>query len=265
MRNSKQQVDFLISIAAEVQKMVNSGFYDVEDDTNHEPISMRKALESSKYIPIITEVKFSSPSRGSIRKFQDVKEVVSAMQRGGASAISVLTQSKHFSGSLENLAEARKATKIPILMKDFIFDTRQIAAGRRLGADAILLIARLFSDGKFGNRDGLIEEAHSSGLEVLLEVNTTDEWERAIRTDADMIGINNRNLGTLEMDMQATLHILKKGSKTDKLVVSESGIFSAGEIPPLRAIGVGAFLVGTSVMLSEDIEARVRELARVPK
>ena len=152
LNSSKQQADFLISFTSEVRKLVRSGLYDITEDLKHKQISMRKSLEKSKNIPIITEVKFSSPSRGSIRKLQDIRTIVSLMEKGGASAISVLTQPKHFDGSLENLANARKATKLPILMKDFIFDKRQIEAGRRLGADAILLIERLFADARFKPR-----------------------------------------------------------------------------------------------------------------
>ena len=265
LNSSKQQIDFLISFTLEVRNLVRSGFYDISVDSKHKPISMRKSLEESKNIPIIAEVKFSSPSRGSIRKQQDVRTLVSLMERGGASGISVLTQPKHFGGSLENLANARRATKLPILMKDFIFSERQIEAGRRLSADAILLIERLFADARFGDLDNLIKEAHSRGLEVLLEVHSNDEYERAIKTDADIIGINNRNLGTLELDMQTTSRILTNCARTDKLIVSESGIFSSKEMRALRNAGVGAFLVGTSIMRSKDVEAKVRELSSVPR
>ncbi|MBM3897455.1 MAG: indole-3-glycerol-phosphate synthase [Thaumarchaeota archaeon] len=265
MSNSKQQTDFLLAFAAEVKKMVDDGFYDVDYDAKHKPISMSKVLQKSRTIPIITEVKFSSPSKGTIRKLQSVKSVVSAMERGGARAISVLTQPKHFNGSLENLKEARRATGLPIVMKDFIFDTRQILAAKKLGADAILLIERLFTNDRFGNLSKLIDEVHSNKLEVLLEVNTAEEYERAIKSDADMIGINNRNLGTLEMDMETTAKVLKNGSETKKLVISESGVFSPKEMSVLAKLGAGAFLVGTSIMLSADIEAKVRELASVQK
>lgn len=265
LNNSKQQIDFLISFTLEVEKLVRSGFYDITEDSKHKPISMRKSLEKSKNIPIITEVKFSSPSSGSIRRQQDIRAVVSLMEKGGASGISVLTQPKHFDGSLENLANARKTTRLPILMKDFIFSERQMEAGRRLGADAILLIERLFLNGRFGDLDEIIKEAHSRGMEVLLEVNSEDEYERAIKTGADMIGINNRNLGTLEMDIQTTSRILTNCGKTKKLIVSESGIFSPKEMKSLRKAGVGAFLVGASIMQSKDIEAKVRELSSVPR
>jgi indole-3-glycerol phosphate synthase len=264
LSNSKQQADFLLAFAAEVRKMVDDGLYDIDYDAKYKPISMSKTLQKSRNIPIITEVKFSSPSKGTIRKLQSVGSVVSAMERGGAKAISVLTQQKHFNGSLENLKQARRATNLPILMKDFIFDKRQILAAKKLGADAILLIERLFAN-KFGNLDQLIDEAHSSNLEVLLEVNTREEYGRAIKSDAGMIGINNRDLGTLEMDMGTTARVLENGSKTKKLIISESGIFSPKEMSALVKLGVGAFLVGTSIMLSDDIEAKVRELASVKK
>jgi indole-3-glycerol phosphate synthase len=140
LSNSKQQTDFLITFTAEVKKMVEDGFYDIDYDARHEPVSMSKVLQESRNIPIITEVKFSSPSKGAIRKPQSVKSVVSSMERGGASAISVLTQSKHFNGSLENLKQARRATRLPILMKDFIFDHRQTTAARKLGADCLRTI-----------------------------------------------------------------------------------------------------------------------------
>lgn len=265
MSNSKQQTDFLIAFTTEVRKLVDDGFYDIDYDARHKPVSMSMTLQKSRNIPIITEVKFSSPSKGTIRKLQSVKSVVSAMGRGGASGISVLTQPKHFNGSLENLKEARKATILPILMKDFIFDTKQMTAAKKLGADAILLIERLFKNDRFGNLGKLMDEAHSNKLEVLLEVNTKQEYERAIKSDADMIGINNRNLGNLEMDMETTARVLKKCSKTKKLIISESGIFSPKEMSALARLGVGAFLVGTSIMLSDDMEAKVRELSSVSR
>ena len=259
----RQDEDFLANIAREVHDLVEKGFYDIDKRISRSPISLRRAIEVSKSPAIITEVKFSSPSLGKIRARDEVKAIVSQMERGGATGISVLTQPIHFKGSLENLRLTRLATHLPILMKDFIIDERQIDAGSGLGADVVLLIERLFSKGGYGSLDSLINFAHKRKLEVLLEVNSRDEFERAARSDADILGINNRDLGSLDLDLATTGKVLSSGIRSDKPIVSESGIKNREEIAKLSMLGVSSFLIGTSIMKSRNIEAKVRELTRL--
>lgn len=254
--------DFLINLASEVKNLVEAGFYEIEKKIPHSPLSLKRAIKRSRYMAIITEVKFSSPSLGKIgNKDEEVASIVSKMERGGATGISVLTQPLHFEGSPENFTLARLSTSLPMLMKDIIVDERQIEAGYRLGADVILLIERLFYRDGFGSLDRLINSAHRRGLEVLLEVNSRDEFERAIRSDAEIIGINNRDLGSLDLDLETTSRILSSRTGTEKPIISESGIESRDEIEKMSQLGASAVLVGTSIMKSGDIESKVRELA----
>ena len=265
LKSSRQRNEnFLSKLAGEVRDLVEKGYYDSNLTINHKPISLRSVIEESERPSIVTEVKFSSPSRGEIRKRNNDDQVdimVSQMERGGATAISVLTQPLYFGGSLDNLRLARVSIGSPILMKDIIIDERQIDVGLKFGADVILLIESLFVNSKFGSVDDLIDVIHQNGLEVLLEVNSVNEFKRAITSKADIIGINNRDLNSLELDLQTTERILSAGIETDKPIMSESGIENRDEIEKLSKLGVSAFLIGTSIMKSKDIESKVSELS----
>ena len=182
------------------------------------------------------------------------------MQRGGATALSVLTEPKQFNGSLEALAQARKAVKLPILMKDIILSPIQIQAASKMGANAVLLIKALFDRGYCDRSlDEMIAGAHMLGLEVLLETHTESEFCSAVKTDADLIGINNRNLATLKVDLNVTKKILSKNDPNGKLVVSESGINTPADIRFLRESGARAFLIGSAIMSADNIEQKVKE------
>ncbi len=182
------------------------------------------------------------------------------MAKGGAVALSVLTEPKQFDGSLDALAQARKAVKLPILMKDIILSPLQIQAASKLGANAVLLIKTLFDRGYSGKTiDEMINGAHMMGLEVLLETHTLAEFVSALKTDADLIGINNRNLETLKVDLNATKTILQAIRTKDKVVVSESGINTMADLIFLRESGASAFLIGSAIMKSDNIEEKVRE------
>jgi indole-3-glycerol phosphate synthase len=180
------------------------------------------------------------------------------MARGGAVGISVLTEPKHFNGSLQTLTQTREAVNLPILMKDIILSPIQVEAASKLGANAILLIEALFERGygKMGINE-IIEYAHARGLEVLLETHSEPEFLCAGRTNADFIGINNRDLATLKINLETTQRILK--NKPDRLIISESGIQTAGDLQYLRGCGANAFLIGSSIMLTQDIETKVKE------
>jgi indole-3-glycerol phosphate synthase len=188
------------------------------------------------------------------------EKLAQAMARGGAVGISVLTEPKHFNGSLGNLCKVRQAVNLPILMKDIIINPLQLATASRMGANVVLLIQALFDRGYSQQPlSQMIGDAHARNLEVLLETHNLDEFRRAVTSDADLVGINNRNLGTLKVDLKVTKRILKKNVTNGKLVVSESGINTAADLRFLRECGAHAFLIGSAVMLADDVEGKVRE------
>lgn len=254
--------DFLDVLARDAQKTVASGYYNYEGETPVKRcLSLKGFISQCKHAPVIAEIKPSSPSHGRLKEISSLRNVVSAMERGGAVGISVLTEPKHFGGSLSFLAEARIHTNLPILMKDIVVDPVQIETASKLGADAVLLIHAIFERG-YGRipLEEMVQLAHFHGLEVLLETHTKIEFSAALGTSADLIGINNRDLKTLKVDLNVTREILDGVESCGKIVVSESGIKSAFDIRFLRSCGAGAFLVGSAVMLAEDVEAKVREL-----
>ncbi len=252
--------DFLKTIMRSVMETLESGYYDV-DPVEHGRISLKKAILSCTKTPVIAEFKPASPSKGFLRKNEEAIQASLSMEKAGAIGISVLTEPKHFKGSLSVFKEIRKAVNIPLLMKDFIISSIQVEAASRIGADAVLLIQTLFDRGfsQIGLEE-MIDFVHSRGMEVLLEVHTEEEFLRAIHSEADMVGINNRDLSTLDTDINTTVKILGKHGDCGKIVVSESGIESPTHIGLLRRHGVKAFLVGTAIMLSENVEEKVRSL-----
>jgi indole-3-glycerol phosphate synthase len=207
---------------------------------------------------LLAEHKRRSPSAGVIRDGASVTEVVQAYERGGAAAISVLTEEAHFGGSLEDLYEARRATGLPILRKDFSVDLYQLYEAKVAGADAILLVV-----GSLHREDleRLHAEAQALDLDAIVEVHDEEELECALELDVDVIGINNRNLADFTVDIQTTVDLLA-AIPTGKTVVSESGIRSRAEIEELERVGVDAVLIGETLMRAPDPEAAVRELTR---
>jgi indole-3-glycerol phosphate synthase len=207
---------------------------------------------------LIAEHKRRSPSAGVIREGASVTEVVQAYERGGAAAISVLTEETHFGGSLEDLYEARRATGLPILRKDFSVDLYQLYEAKVAGADAILLVV-----GSLHREDieRLYAEAQALDLDAIVEVHDEEELECALELDVDVIGINNRNLADFTVDIQTTVDLLA-AIPTGKTVVSESGIRTRTEIEELERVGVDAVLIGETLMRAPDPEAAVRELTR---
>ncbi|MGP3702869.1 MAG: indole-3-glycerol-phosphate synthase [Candidatus Bathyarchaeota archaeon] len=254
--------DFLDILAQDAVKTVMSGYYNVgEENFPRCRISLKTSIKKCKNTPIIAEVKPRSPSYGVLRKISNLAEIVKALERGGAVGISVLTEPKHFGGSLKALKEARNHTNLPILMKDVVVDLLQVEAASKLGANAILLIYAIFQQGYTNHSlKEVIQLAHQLGLEVVLETHTKDEFMAALKTDADIIGVNNRDLKTLKVDLKVTEQVLAGVKNCGKIVVSESGIQNACDIRFLRACGADAFLVGSAFMLAEDVEKKVREL-----
>jgi indole-3-glycerol phosphate synthase len=252
--------DFLYTLAQSARATIDSGYYETLNAAVTSNISLKKAILKTKNAPVITEIKAASPSAGTIRKNVNASIIAESMEKGGAVGISVLTEPKHFNGSLRSLVEAREAVKLPILMKDIILSPVQLEAASKAGASVALLIEALFDRGycECGVHE-MIARAHSGGLEVLLEAHTAEEFRSAVRTHADLVGINNRNLATLNVDLGVTKRILERNRAEGKVVVSESGINTTADLRFLRECGAHAFLIGSAVMSADNVEAKVRE------
>jgi indole-3-glycerol phosphate synthase len=214
------------------------------------------SLRSASGIACIAEFKRRSPSKGWIRRAADVAEVVAAYQRGGASAISVLTDTPFFGGELADLTSARAATELPILRKDFVIDPYQVAEARAAGADALLLIVAAL-----GERDlrELLAATRAFGMEALVETHDADELRRAIAAGARVIGVNNRDLRTFHVDTDLAVE-LRPQVPGEYLMVAESGVRTADDVQRLRRAGIEAVLVGEALMRSPDPESALREL-----
>ncbi|MBC7130924.1 indole-3-glycerol-phosphate synthase [Candidatus Bathyarchaeota archaeon] len=253
--------DYLEILTHEALKTIESRYYLLDAANFRRQLSLKEAILKCKHVPVIAEIKPSSPSKGKLRQINNPVEIAEAMRRGGAIGISILTEPKHFNGSLQTLAKVCGHVEIPVLMKDIILDPVQLEAAHKAGAHAVLLIYKVFSEGysKFSLNE-MIKKAHNLGLEVLLETHTMEEFVAALETDADLIGINNRDLATLRVDLKVTEFILSNVDCGDKIVVSESGIQSPEDIRRLKRFGAKAFLVGSALMEAENIEEKVKEL-----
>jgi indole-3-glycerol phosphate synthase len=205
---------------------------------------------------VIAEHKRRSPSAGAIRDGVSCAEIVIAFERGGAAAISILTEEAHFGGSLADLREARAATELPILRKDFTIDEYQLYEAKVAGADAVLLVVGALEQHDLAT---LYAKARELDLDALVEIHDDEELERALELDCDVIGINNRDLEDFSVDIQRTFDLLAD-VPAGKVVVSESGIHHRGQIEELEQVGVDAVLVGEAVMRAADPESAVREL-----
>ena len=248
-------------MADTAKRTVSEGYYDVAE-VKAPRRSLRSAIRTCPRVPIVTEVKFRSPAEGSLRTGgDDPAEIARGYERGGAVGISVLTEPRHFEGRIEYLSSVKRAVSLPVLMKDIVVDPVQVEAARRVGADAVLLMASIFGAGLSEvPMEKMIDLAHSKELEVLLEAHTDDEYELALSSKADVIGINNRDLETLEVSLDTSKRLLRLG-KGSKTVISESGLSRRDQLLELRALGADGFLIGSSLMKSKNIEEAVRELA----
>jgi indole-3-glycerol phosphate synthase len=207
---------------------------------------------------LIGEYKRRSPSAGAIREGASVTEIVRAYERGGAAALSILTEEAHFGGSLDDLREARRASDLPILRKDFAVDPYQLVEAKAVGADAVLLVVGSLHDREL---EALYREAQELEIDALVEVHNEEELERALAADVDVIGINNRDLTDFTVDLRRTFELLAD-VPAGKTVVSESGIAYREEIDELERVGVDAVLVGETLLRAPDPEAACRELSR---
>jgi indole-3-glycerol phosphate synthase len=208
-------------------------------------------------LSLIAEFKRRSPSAGEISSTATIPEQVAAYERGGAAALSVLTDERHFGGGLEDLRAARAACDLPILRKDFIVDPYQLYEAAINGADAVLLIVRALDDAELRS---LYAEARGLDLDCLVEVHDERELQRALEADAEVIGINNRNLDDMSVDV-ATTYELMPDIPAGKTVVAESGYEHPDQIRELDRIGVDAVLIGETLMRAADPESAARELS----
>ena len=233
--------------------------YEVDANLEQSTQDLLQTIRVNQHPTLITEIKFASPSLGKIRTTSDPVRIANAMIEGGSSALSVLTQPYLFNGSPDFFMQVRREVKVPMLMKDIMIDKVQIDTARKIGADYMLLIQSLFEQGHLKEIDEFIDYGHKKGLKILLEVHTKSELESALKTDADLVGINNRNLDTLEIDLKTTENLLKE-YKQDRPIISESGIEKPEDIKYLRKCGASGFLIGSSIMKSDNIRENVRKL-----
>ncbi len=239
----------------EIEKLKGKGakFHPI---SKHALRSFKRAIKRSDALKLIGEIKFSSPSEGRIRDMEDVLHLAKAYEEEGASAISVITERHFFGGSMDFLKNIKQGTGIPLLRKDFIIDPIQIQESVDAGADAVLLISRILEKKQLRE---LIKISDDMGISALTEVHDEHDIAKAIECGADIIGINNRDLETFNVDIMNTIRLLPL-IPDNCLTVSESGIKGKQDVHMLKSQRVDAMLVGTSIMKSRDIRKKIREL-----
>jgi len=219
------------------------------------PLDLGAAL-GGKPVRLIAELKKASPSRGILCPDFDPVALAKTYVQGGAAAISVLTEENFFGGSLESLAAVREVANLPLIRKDFIFDPYQVYEAAAYGADALLLIVAIMNQEQL---TALLSLSHSLGLECLVEVHSEAEVGRALQAEAGIIGINNRDLRTFDIDINTTRR-LRALMPRQQIVVSESGIRSRQDVEKLKGWGINAMLIGEALVTASDVPARMKEL-----
>jgi indole-3-glycerol phosphate synthase len=223
------------------------------------PLGFRDAIRLAKGVSVIAEVKRQSPSKGLIREDFDAVEIARAYVEAAATCISVLTDEHFFGGSLGDLKRVREAVDVPLLRKDFVIDPIQIDEARLAGADAVLLIVAALDDDLLGR---LHDHAQSLGLDVLIEVHDEGELDRALAIGSLLIGVNNRDLRTFDIDLATTERLAARIEDSSIVLIAESGIANAKDVARLERAGAAGFLVGESLMRQPDPGAALRALRR---
>lgn len=242
----------------EVARLKKRGLSIVRSD-NLPPIrDFKGAISKPNRINLIAEIKFASPSTGVIREKTDPLSIARIYEEAGAAAISLLTDKRFFEGDLDQLPHLKRAISLPILRKDFVMDEVQVKESFLYGADAILLIARILSQQQLKK---LVDMCKELGLSALTEIHDRHDLEKALDCGAEIIGINNRDLDTFDVDLRTTLELAPLVPERC-IAVSESGISSGEDIRLFRKYAVSAVLVGTSLMRSDDIKLKAQELVR---
>ncbi|MEX2454927.1 MAG: indole-3-glycerol phosphate synthase TrpC [Rhodospirillaceae bacterium] len=218
--------------------------------------ALRAAADAGRY-GLIAEVKKASPSKGLIRADFDPPAIAQAYERGGATCMSVLTDRPYFQGRDEDFEVARAAVSLPAIRKDFTIDPYQVPEARALGADCILLILAALDDALAGELEAA---ALDWDMDVLIEVHSAEELDRAMKLTSPLLGINNRNLKTLKTDIETTRQLAPRVIDADRLVVSESGLYTPDDLASMYKAGARCFLIGESLMRQDDIELATRTL-----
>lgn len=253
-------MDDLRRLVENAQQLVRQGYYRVDRTFGKAPSFLDTLGKPNPPSDVIAEIKFASPARQSGKSREDFVPLLGRVVAAKPLGLSILAEPNIFGGSLE-FVRAAATTGLPVLMKDIIVDDSQIEAAVTVGASAVLVIQSVFTRGLLKARSKeLVDCAHRKDLDVVLEVHTLPEYDEAILTDADILGINNRDLGTMEVDLSTTASLLSARRK-DRPVIAMSGIETRAQVEAMRRVGADAVLVGTSIMGAQDPGRKLEELA----